>query len=255
MRFESGREIRLFLAAVQFLTRLQVPPASFDPTWLPRSAKYFPLVGIGIGLAAAAVIVTASRIWPGPIPSILAVGAGLLLTGALHEDGLADTADGLGCTTREARLAIMTDSRLGTYGALALGLCLALRVAGLASLLPGEAAAVLVAAHAGGRLAAVLVMWQTDYAGERAAAKVAHPADRPRGREIALALAFGLAPLLTVVAGRAAPALAVGTAAAGLVAWRVCRALGGNTGDVLGAVVAIFETGFIVGASFLVARA
>lgn len=249
MPFEPGRELRLLLAALQFMTRLPVAPSSLDPDWLARSAKYFPLVGILVGTVAAAVLAGAATLWPVPLPALLAVGAVLLLTGALHEDGLADCADSLGGRTREARLAIMKDPRLGVFGALALLLAIGVSVGALSSLPVRAAAAALVASHAGGRLAAVLVMATSSYAGDRAASKVEHGSSRPWRGEVAVAALFGLVPLLLLAPERAVLGLALGAAAAGILAVFMRRTLGGYTGDVLGATIASFAVGFLLGAS------
>lgn len=249
MPFEFGRERDRLLAALQFLTRLPVAPAEYHPDWLPRSAKYFSLVGIVVGCAAAGTLLGAGRLWPSPLPEILAVAAAILLTGALHEDGLADCADGLGGKTREARLAIMKDSRLGSFGALALLLCLALQVSALAALPPWIGAAALVGAHTGGRLAAFAVMAAYPYGGDIASSRIAHEGERPRGAEIAIACMFGLAPLLLLPPGRAGVALVLGGVAATIASRRLCRPLGGYTGDVLGGTVAVFQTGFLIGAA------
>lgn len=254
MRFDPAHEGRLAIAATQFLTRLPVPAVGFEPDWLPRSAKFFPLIGIAVGLVAAATLLLASRVWPDPIPAILAVAAALILTGALHEDGLADSADGLGGATREARLAIMKDSRLGTYGVLALVLVLALRVAALTVMPVWIAAVTLIAAHAASRLAAVAVMGRTSYAGDRGAAKIVHAPAGPRPGEVALAVLIGLAPLLALPAGRAVAAALLAAGVGIVVAVRLCRGLGGYTGDVLGAVVASVETAFLLGACMAIDR-
>jgi adenosylcobinamide-GDP ribazoletransferase len=231
------------------MTRLPLPSVPFEPDWLPRAAKYFPAIGIGIGLFSGAVLLVAARLWPQPIPAVLAIAAGLLLTGALHEDGLADAADSLGGRTREQRLAIMKDSRLGSYGALALLVCLGLQAASLAVLPALSAAAALVGAHAGGRLAAVLVMAAQSYAGDRAAAKVEHAEDRPSRREQVVALVFGLAPLFLLGPGPAVAAALLAAGAGALAAFRLCRVLRGYTGDVLGAVIAMTQTAFLLGAA------
>lgn len=249
MPSDPGRETQLLLAAAQFLTRLPIAPARHDPDWLPRGAKYFPLVGAAVGCLAGAVLLGADRLWPAPLPAILAVVAALLVTGAIHEDGLADCADSLGGGSREARLAIMKDPRLGAFGALAIGACLALQAAALAVQPPAAAAASLVAAHAGGRLAAVLLMAAQPYGGDLRASRIEHRPDRPRAGEAALAAAFGLAPLLLLPPGRAALGVALGAAAAAFVAWRLCRVLGGHTGDVLGAAAVTFQTAFLLGAA------
>ena len=92
-----GREVSLFLCAVQFLTRIPVPELKgFQADWVSRSARYFPLVGQLVGAISAGVFWGTSLIWPAPVAAILALAAGVLITGAFHEDGLADTFDGLG---------------------------------------------------------------------------------------------------------------------------------------------------------------
>src|SRR5206468_3031333 len=100
-------ETDAFLHALRFMTILPVRSGdALEADWLTRASKYFPAVGIVVGLAAALVFAVASRYWPGLVPAVLAVATSALLTGALHEDGLADTADGFGGgRSREARLA------------------------------------------------------------------------------------------------------------------------------------------------------
>ena len=96
-----------FLNALRFITIVPVPSsdAAIEPDWLSRCAKYFPVVGIGIGLASAVVLLLAGRIWGPVVASLLAVATSIAVTGALHEDGLADTADGLGGGARNEGLA------------------------------------------------------------------------------------------------------------------------------------------------------
>lgn len=248
------RQVELFWCAVQFLTRLPVPRLDrYEPEWLPRSARWFSLVGQVVGGLSALVLLSAGRVWSGALPALLAVVAGVAVTGAFHEDGLADTADGLGAglgggRTRERRLEIMKDSRLGTYGAVALGLALAVKVGALSGLGAGAAAAwALVAAHGLGRAAAVLGMAAMPYAGDPEASK-AKPVAVGVGRlEITVACAVALWPLLALSPGRAAAGLAVGSLAALWPALAARRGIGGWTGDVLGAMEQAFETGFLLG--------
>ena len=246
------RELRLFVCTLQLLTRLPTPRLEpYDPDWTARAARYYPLAGQVVGLIAAAMLVVAARVWGGGlIPAVLAVGAGVLATGGFHEDGLADTADGLGGgRTPEVRLAIMRDSRIGSYGALALGLVTALRVAALARMSPEAAAAALLFAHGAGRAAAVMVMATLPYARDPAAAKLA-PASRPvTRREAAVAVLLGLWPVLLVGWRSAAIGLALAVVAAGWLAWRARRLVGGYTGDVLGAVEQLCEAALLLGAA------
>jgi adenosylcobinamide-GDP ribazoletransferase len=241
----------LFLHAVRFLTIVPVPSAArLEPDWLIRSAKYFPLVGGLIGGLSAAVLLGAVHLWGGLVPALLAVAASILVTGALHEDGLADSADMLGGRGREARLKIMQDSRIGTYGTLALGLCVALRVAALATLPAHVAAAALIAAHAGGRFCSLNGMNVVPYTGDVAASKIGHATDRLRASEYACAIAFTLMAFAVLVAvapwwTSAGAALAAATITIA-VARLATRLIGGITGDVLGAIEQLSHLGILL---------
>ena len=249
------RELKLLLCALQFLTRLPTPQLrDWRPDWLARSAKYFPLVGLLVGVISAAVYLAARSLWlGGPLPALLAVAAGIAVTGAFHEDGLADTADGLGGgQDPEARLAIMKDSRLGTYGALALGLGVAVKVCALAMLHPPLAgAATLVCAHAMGRAVAVVAMAALPYAADPNASKLKPTPRDVRGREAGVALALGALPLLLLSPLAVVVCTAAGAVAALWPALSARRLIGGQTGDVLGAVEQAFEIGFLVAAAGL----
>jgi len=248
-RSRIGREIDHLLCAVQLLTRLPAPSVpELAPDWMARSAKYFPLVGQGVGVACAGVWLVASRIWGAPLAALLSVAAGAALTGAFHEDGLADTADGLGGgRTVEQRLAIMKDSRIGVFALLAVSFCVAARVLALASLSLAQGAWALIAAHGGGRLAAVLVMASQPYAGDPAVAKLTPGPGRVQWAELAFAGLTCLWPLFFL---RFAPSLVgciLGAAAAAWLALTARRLIGGYTGDVLGAAEQLFETAFLLG--------
>lgn len=245
------RQFALFLTAVQFLTRVPVPTLKdFQPDWTARSARYFPLVGALVGLASGAVLIATSQVWSGVLPVLLATAVGILITGAFHEDGFADAADGLGGgQTPERRLEIMKDSRVGTYGVLALGMAVALKVAALGQTPVPLVLASLVAAHAGGRGAAVLAMRLLPYAGDRAWTKVKPVADGVTTGEVVVALSFMtlatlpallLAPIATV------GALAVAAVCAVVMALLAMRLIGGWVGDTLGATEQVFEIGFLV---------
>lgn len=245
------RQLALFLTAVQFLTRVPTPSLkTFDPDWIRQSARYFPLVGGLVGLASGAVFIAASEVWTGLLPALLATGAGILFTGAFHEDGLADTADGLGGgQTPERRLEIMKDSRLGTYGVIALGLALSLKVAALSQIDPAIILAVLLAAHAGGRGVAVLAMRLAPYAGDRASTKVKPVAEGVGRTEVGIALALAalaLIPAVLLFPAATAVAVSVGAVCAGLVALQARRLIGGWVGDTLGACEQALEIGFLV---------
>jgi adenosylcobinamide-GDP ribazoletransferase len=242
------REVDRVLCAIQLLTRVPTPHIDeLAPDWMARSAKYFPLVGQGVGVACAGVWLVASRVWSAPLAALLAIAAGAALTGAFHEDGLADSADGLGGgRTREQRLAIMKDSRIGVFALLSVGFCVAARVFALASVPVGEGAWALIAAHGGGRLAAVVVMAHQPYAGDPAVAKLTPGPDRVQRAELAFAALTCLWPLLILGLAPSLVGCLLGAFAATWLALTAQRRIGGYTGDVLGAAEQLFETAFLL---------
>ena len=155
----------------------------------------------------------------------------------------------MGGATREARLAIMKDSRLGTYGVLALGAGIGIKVFALAALPVLAGAACLVAAHAGGRLATVGVISTLPYSGGIAAAKIKPLGEGITQADLAVALGSGILPLLLLPGWMAVPALLAAAIAAGLATLLARRLLGGYTGDVLGAVEQAYEIVFLLGAA------
>jgi adenosylcobinamide-GDP ribazoletransferase len=246
-----GRQLTLLVVAVQFLTRLPTPGLkAFDTAWVSRAARYFPLVGEVVGAICAAVFFCAGAVWPPLAAALLAVAVGVLITGGFHEDGLADTADGLGGGQDPVRrLEIMKDSRVGTFGVLALVLTLALKVAALADLGLMTGALALLAAHGLARGASVLVMWRTPYVGDAQGAKW-KPSPLGLGwGEVATAMVFAVWPLVFLPAAPAALGVAIGAGLALVVTLLARRLIGGQTGDVLGAVEQVFELGFLLGVS------
>ena len=251
-------EARLFICAVQFLTRLPTPQlAGFRPEWIQQSARYYPLAGQMVGGLSALVLYGAAQAWSSWIAALLAVGAGIALTGGFHEDGLADTADGLGGgLTRERRLEIMKDSRLGSYGALALGLTLALRVAALAMLTqvsPLFAAIALLASHGLGRAAAVAAMTIMPYGGDPGMAKEGKP-ERASFAGLTVSVLIALWPLAFFSPVTGAGGVALGLLLGAVPAWLAWRLIGGRTGDILGAVEQAFEVGFLLAVAGLAVR-
>jgi adenosylcobinamide-GDP ribazoletransferase len=249
-----ANELRLFRIALQFLT--QLPVGSFDicpPDWLARSAKYMPLVGVLVGAVAGASIIGSALFFPSPLPVVIGLLIAVALTRALHEDGLADTVDAFGGgRTRESRLEIMKDSRIGIFGTLALIAVLALKASALVAIDPTSAACVLIAAHAGARLAMVLAMWRLPHAGG-GHTKVSHKVSEMTNSEIAVAIALGLIPGFLVLPSAAFIIAALcAFAAAAMMASIARRKIGGYTGDVLGAVEQIYETVFIVFAAAVI---
>jgi adenosylcobinamide-GDP ribazoletransferase len=238
------RELRLGFVALQFLTRVPSPRwVGFEPEWLNASARHFPLVGALVGAVGAAVLLSASMLWPPLVAALLALAATVSITGAFHEDGLADTLDALGgAVPRERALAIMKDSRIGSY--VALIIVLGVRVALMASLCSGPwplVVAAMVLSHALGRAGAVALMALLPYAGdaEHAKAKPLATAIGPVEWTTALAWGFGLVAVgagtgaFTLGRGAAVVVLAGGVTL--LMRTSLRRRLGGYTGDTLGA--------------------
>jgi adenosylcobinamide-GDP ribazoletransferase len=218
--------------------------------------KFFPLFGVGIGLASAAMWSLADAIWGPVIAALLAVATSIVVTGALHEDGLADTADGFGGGwTVEKRLAIMKDSRIGAYGALALGFSIALRVATLADWPLWTGVAALIAVHAAARITPAFVLSRMAYKGDVAAMKVAYEESPIRSEEFRFALIIVIVALLPLAfisfTAVASGLLLGGGLAAALAAWSR-RLIGGYTGDVLGAIEQLFEIGFLLGVAAII---
>ncbi len=237
MRTDLGRGLgRELAAATALLTRLPVGGlVGNDTAVLGRAVWAYPLVGAAVGAVGGLAWSVAARLALAPaVAAAWTLAALLLATGALHEDGLADVADAAGGGTRERRLAIMRDSRIGTFGAAALVLSLGLRGGALVALgAPGRVWPALVAAGALGRGAIlVLIAALTPARPEGLAAALGRPS---RG---ALAAGGGLAVLVALAmlpVMRATMAVAVAALAALLLAAIARRRFGGYTGDVLGA--------------------
>jgi adenosylcobinamide-GDP ribazoletransferase len=228
-----------------FLTRLPLPQGRPIASGALSAALWCaPLVGIVVGLIGAAVYALAVAVHLPPWPAAaLAVAATVLVTGALHEDGLADVADGFGGgADRERKLDIMRDSRIGTYGVCALIISFMLRVGALANLgEPALVAAGLMAAHAAGR--APMPAFMRSVAPARSDGLSAD-AGRPPASSAVVALVLGLVPLLMALGfGTSMMAVVLLMLTSGFLAWLCTRQIGGQTGDVLGA---LEQTGEII---------
>jgi adenosylcobinamide-GDP ribazoletransferase len=231
------------IAAFALLTRLPVGQAGGRAVPnLARAVWAFPIVGGVVGALSGVAYWIAHRLG---LPPLLAgcwtLAATLLITGAFHEDGLADVADGFGGGgTRERKLEIMRDSRIGAYGALALVLSLAIRIAALAALArPGAVFAALIAAGAVSRASIVLVLLLLKPARTDGIAATLTDIS-----QAAAWWAFGFAALLLLLclgAGAAATVAAVGIAASLAYAAFVRAQIGGHTGDALGACAVLVE--------------
>ncbi len=238
------------LGALQFLTRIPVRLRAAPD--LAASVPWFPVIGAAVGAAVGGVAVALGYLVPATVAAALAVMVGIMVTGAFHEDGLADTADAMGGWTPERRREILEDSRHGSYGVAAMIGSILIRVLCVAALGPAAAFGGLVAAHTLGRGAAVAVMGMA-----RPVPVHGLGADFMRTlsvRRAALGVAGAIALSAIAVGWWVLPlALAAGVGAA-VVALLAHRAFGGVSGDILGAVEQVAECLVLVVVSGLALR-
>ncbi len=240
-----------FATSLAFLTRLPVPASPYRADGLARALKFFPLVGLLVGAAAAGVRLGLARHLPALLASLITLALLVLLTGCLHEDGLADAADAFGGGwTREQILVILKDSRIGSYGATALALSLGLRAGLLAALPSGRVLGCLIAAH-------VLCRWTAlPLSFFLPPARAAHdPAADGQGARLAgrtprstllggTLFSFALALCALRLRGAVAIAVTVSMTAGSALYYR--RRIGGVTGDCFGATNQLAEIGVLL---------
>lgn len=251
-------ELRYFFTALGYFTRVPVPRwVGYEPHYLNAAARYFPLVGALVGGLSALVYLAALHVFPAGVAVLLSMAASLLVTGAFHEDGLADCIDAFGgAYNRDDALRIMHDSRIGAFGAIALVIALALKWQTLAALPPLRAASLMIAAHAASRACAISYLATLDYV--RAEGKAKPVAQRLSARALLCAACFGL-PWLLWPNGLGAPdwrfagvTLAVLLALRFAVGRYFVRRIGGYTGDCLGFAQQIFELSiYLVGLAWI----
>ena len=222
--------------SLSFLSRLRLFDAgAIEGAGIAQASWAFPVIGAAIGAIGALVYYLAWSVGLQPfLAATLALGATLLATGCLHEDGLADMADSFGGATSERKLEIMRDSRIGTYGVAALALSLMLRAGAVASLAePGLVALALIAAHAAARATMPIVMMLVPSARTDG---LSAGAGRPSAESAVVAGLLGFAALVLCL-GPAGGLIAVLLLAAAIACMaRLClNEFGGQTGDTLGA--------------------
>ncbi len=229
-----------------FYTRIPVPKATgFSPEALNRATRYFPLIGIIVGGVGGAVFLGASQFFSVYLSIVISLLFTVLLTGAFHEDGLADFCDGFGGgTSKEKILAIMKDSRIGTYGTIALILLFLAKIFLIAEIGLREIPMAILVAGAWSRLNPVLLIYTSTYVSDTKGSKSKPVGLKGSAATLIIALIFGLAPLW--LAGWKIIPLLVGTQLIILLLfrWYLHRKIGGFTGDTLGALQQLSEIGF-----------
>jgi adenosylcobinamide-GDP ribazoletransferase len=240
-------QLEYFFAALRFFTRLPVPAwVGHSETQLNHAARYFPLVGWIVGLIGAMATWLAAQALPPSMAVLLGMTATVLATGAFHEDGFADSCDGFGGGWDKVQvLAIMKDSRIGSYGTIGIAILLLGKWNALyeldALVLPA-----LLAAHAISRAAAVTLIYGLDYVRDESGKSKPLAVRLSRG-ELALAWLFGLLPVLLLpwqLALQGTVAVILVTLLAARYSW---RRIGGYTGDVLGMTQQLSEVAFYLG--------
>jgi len=243
------REAEAFLGAVRFFTRIPVPAwVGHSAEGLNRSARYFPAVGLLIGALAALAYLVAACLWPKPVAVLLSMAATIYATGAFHEDGLSDATDGLGGGWDKLRiLEIMKDSRVGSYGVVALVLALLGKFVLLCEL-PAEILPwALLGGHALSRFASTTLLFAMDYVREDLQSKAKPLATRLSSGALVVAGVFALAGLLGLPWQTAAQGVALAALATLWLARLFRRWLSGYTGDCLGATQQVAELAFYLG--------
>lgn len=238
------------LVCLSFFSRLPIrmPSGSFD---LHRSAAAWPLSGAVVAILPALLYWLALSIGiTAMVAALLSLALLAALTGAMHEDGLADTADGIGGNTRETRLEIMRDSRLGTYGALALLFSVSLRASSLAALIFYGPAAGALAILMVAMISRAMALWHWNSTLPARSEGLAWAAGRPDWLALAIGMVLGIiaAILLILVFGISALiGVLLAAVAIGFFTSRCVKQLGGHTGDTIGAAQQISETLILVG--------
>lgn len=233
-------QVTLVLIALAFLTRFPIPSnIEFCADRVRKACRYFPLIGWLIGLMSGLVFWIAHLWFPQSIAVLLAMLAGVLMTGCFHEDGMADTCDGLGGGWNlEQKLGIMKDSRVGSYGVIALWFTLSFKFLLLMSV--SNIVMALIVAHPLSRAMSVLMMYLLPYVTDKKTSKVAGFTNKNHLFDLALAVFIGCLSMLLV------PEKFLWLAVALLIStWSLReifkRQIGGYTGDTLGATQQITE--------------
>ena len=243
-------EVIAFLVAIRFFTRIPISDAiPHSAEGLNHSARYFPAVGILVGLISATAFGVSHLLYPQSVAIVIAIAVSIYLTGAFHEDGLSDMADGLGGGWDKMRiLDIMKDSRIGNYGAITIILALLAKFVLLNAFSAGWIPLILIAGHAFSRYCSVLIMAGMSYVREDMLSKSKPLATQLSRNALLVASAFGIFPLLLLPIG----ASTLGAVAALLITiWlgrKLQKWLGGYTGDCLGATQQLSELAFYLGA-------
>jgi adenosylcobinamide-GDP ribazoletransferase len=242
-------ELEYFFAALRFFTRLPVPAwVGHSQEQLNHAARYFPLVGVLVGIIGGGVTLLAAFALPVSVAIVLGMAATILATGAFHEDGFSDACDGFGGGWEKPQvLAIMKDSRVGSYGAIGVAMMLLAKWNALMEMDDAFMLSALLAGHAVSRFASTTLIYALDYVRDDDSAKSKPLAVRMGPAALAVAAAFGLAPCALLPLPEVGYALAAVALVTVLAARYFVKRIGGYTGDCLGATQQLAELAFYLG--------
>jgi adenosylcobinamide-GDP ribazoletransferase len=244
-----SRELRIFFTALMFYSRLPVPKGiDHSETLLAAATKYFPLVGWIVGGISAALFWLCHQVLPIEVSVIGSMICSVAVTGALHEDGLADACDGFGGGwTRQKILDIMKDSRTGSFGVVGIVLTLLLKTALLIHIPVAWLPFSFIAAHALSRWCSTLMIAFGTYARPDESSKIKPVARKMRPGQVMVASVFGVLPLVLFQTGLIIGILPFLWLITFLLYRYFKKWIGGYTGDCLGAVQQITELAFYLG--------
>ena len=240
-------ELEYFFGAIRFFTRLPVPAwVGHSSEALERSSRYFPAVGLIVGGFAALTFFLTSFIWPITLSVLAAMAITLYITGAFHEDGWSDMVDGFGGGWEKQQiLAIMKDSRIGSFGAVALIILLLAKFCALVAMEPRMLPLVLIAGHTFSRLCATAVLSALVYVRDEGKSKPLSTHISPGS--LVFAALTALLPLILLPARQVAVGVVFACLATLWLARMFKRRIGGYTGDCLGATQQFSEVAFYCG--------
>ena len=239
-----------FLNGLRFFTRIRIPDqVPHSAALLQRSTPYLPAIGLLVGSLSALTFCIAQFVLPQSVSVLLAMTTALYVTGGFHEDGLSDTADGLGGGwDKDQILTIMKDSRVGSYGVIAVVMVLLIKFASLDEIPTTWVPALLIAGHAFSRYCAILIMGSLDYVRDDASSKSRQLTTKLSGKAMIVASVFGLLPLLWLPFSAMVLGIVTGLLVTAWLGHQFRKWLGGYTGDCLGAVQQLSETVFYLAA-------
>ncbi|MCK5803270.1 MAG: adenosylcobinamide-GDP ribazoletransferase [Lentisphaeria bacterium] len=237
------RQLDLFFMALVFFTRIPAPAwARYSEEDFHHSSRYYPVVGVLVGLIGAGLYLGAASFLPPRLAILLSMAGTVLVTGAFHEDGFADLCDGFGGGyTPQRTLEIMKDSRLGAFGAIGVFFMLAVKWCALCHLPPERLLGALVVAHALSRASSGTLIFSLRYVQSDAESKAKPIACEMSLPDLILCVATGVVPLFAIYGLRGWLVLGVCCAVTALSARILVQRLGGFTGDCLGAVQQLSE--------------